>query len=114
MASERYYGSLTKFQTCSRCGGDLPPVAIWAERRNDADDCTGSVGTLGRCRAFERDELWTLDVAYWVVRDASGEYLATDGDRSPCSYEASEFSSQEEAEEACERETDRAIAFTDD
>jgi hypothetical protein len=48
---------------------------------------------------------------YYVVQDASGEYLTSDGDRTPASNEAAEFETREEAEEACDRETDRVLSF---
>lgn len=44
----------------------------------------------------------------YVVRDASGEYLAEKG-RTPASDEALEFESLEEAQSACERATDRVL-----
>lgn len=48
------------------------------------------------------------------VRDAGGEYLAEDGGRTPASDEAKEFDDQEDAEDACERETDLAVIVDPD
>ena len=53
-------------RTCQCCGGDLPAYDVWEANRDRADDCTGSVGEKGRCRAFSRDELWE-------TKDATGE-----------------------------------------
>lgn len=45
--------------TCSCCGGDMPPREIWEARRNDSDaECTGSIDSQGRCRAWSDDSLW--------------------------------------------------------
>jgi hypothetical protein len=51
----------------------------------------------------------SVEVVY-VVRDASGEYLRGNGTRTPASNEAQEFETQEEAQAACERATDRVLA----
>jgi hypothetical protein len=48
-------------QTCDCCGGSLPARDIWEANRDHADDCTGSVDSNGRCRAFSRDELWQVE-----------------------------------------------------
>jgi hypothetical protein len=47
----------------------------------------------------------------YVVRDGSGEYVRNAGTdrRTPASDEAQEFATQEEAEIACTRETDRVL-----
>jgi hypothetical protein len=45
----------------------------------------------------------------YVVRDASGEYVRGDGSRTPCSDQAEEFETREEAEEARSRSTDRVL-----
>ncbi len=45
----------------------------------------------------------------YVVVDASGEYLRTDGRRTPASNEAQLYETREEAEAACERATDRVV-----
>lgn len=46
----------------------------------------------------------------YVVRDASGEYLAAKGGRTPASDEAGEYESRQEAEAACTRATDRVLS----
>lgn len=48
----------------------------------------------------------------YVVRDASGEYLAANGKRTPASDEAMEFETRDAALVACERSTDK-ILFRD-
>lgn len=48
----------------------------------------------------------------YVVRDASGEYLAANGKRTPASNEAIEFETRDAALVACERATD-SIFFRD-
>lgn len=50
---------------------------------------------------------------YYIVRDAGGEYISgkSEGQRTPASNEAKEFSTQAEAKAACERSTDRVIAM---
>jgi ribosomal protein S11 len=47
----------------------------------------------------------------YTVRDASGEYVRHAGTdrRTPASDEAQEFATQEEAETACTRATDRVL-----
>ena len=45
--------------TCDCCGGSLPMRAVWEARRNGDYQCTGSVGSNGRCRAFD-DTDWDL------------------------------------------------------
>lgn len=46
----------------------------------------------------------------YVVRDASGEYISAKGGRTPASNEAREFETQDEAQAACERATDKVLA----
>jgi len=46
----------------------------------------------------------------YVVCDASGEYLAPNGGRTPASNEASECDTYEEALAACARATDRVFS----
>ena len=46
----------------------------------------------------------------YVVRDASGEYLAANGNRTPASNEAIEFETSEDAHAACERATDKVLS----
>lgn len=49
----------------------------------------------------------------FVVRDASGEYVAIQDEyvsgRTPAACEAREFETREEAQEACTRTTDRVL-----
>lgn len=49
--------------TCTCCNGDLPAREIWEANRDRADECTGSTTPGGRCRAYARDELWSLPTA---------------------------------------------------
>jgi hypothetical protein len=49
--------------------------------------------------------MMTTSETLYVVRDASGEYLASNGKRTP----ASKFESREEAIAACERATDKVL-----
>ena len=51
-----------------------------------------------------------LTMTVYVVRDASGEYLTESGGRTPASNEAHEFATLFEAEDACERTSDQALA----
>jgi hypothetical protein len=53
--------------------------------------------------------IMTTSETLYVVRDASGEYLASNGKRTPASNEAREFESREEAIAACERATDKVL-----
>jgi hypothetical protein len=48
------------------------------------------------------------DVVY-VVRDAGGEYIGADGDRTPASDEAAEYETAEQARAACDRATDNVL-----
>lgn len=54
----------------------------------------------------------TTSEKVYVVRDASGEYISGkyDGQRTPASNEAKEFDTQEEAQAACDRATDKVIS----
>jgi hypothetical protein len=54
--------------------------------------------------------------AVYVVRDASGEYVAdeTGERRTPASDEAFEFASREAASAAAHRETDRVLVREDE
>lgn len=47
----------------------------------------------------------------YIIRDATGEYLSGKyaGERTPASDEAMEYATREEAQEACERTTDRVL-----
>ena len=49
----------------------------------------------------------------YAVVDASGEYLAADGGRTPASDEAQTWETREEAEAACDRATDRVVEWDD-
>lgn len=60
-------------QTCDCCGGSLPARDIWEANRDHADDCTGSVDSNGRCRAFSRDELWQVESDETEITAAQGE-----------------------------------------
>lgn len=52
----------------------------------------------------------TTSETVYVVRDASGEYIAANGKRTPASNEACEFETREEAQAACTRTTDKALS----
>jgi len=48
----------------------------------------------------------------YVVRDASGEYISGKyaGERTPAGDEAQEYETREEAQDACDRATDRVYS----
>ena len=62
----------TKTMTCDCCGGSLPMKEVWEARRGSGAECTGSVGTDGRCRAYDSDD--------WALHDLAVE-LNSHGDR---------------------------------
>ncbi len=54
---------------------------------------------------------WGEIETMFVVRDASGEYVANlEGKRTPASDEAMQFATREEAQSACDRATDRVLS----
>lgn len=52
-----------------------------------------------------------MNETVYAVVDAGGDYLTADGGRTPASDEAQEFDSREEAQEACDRGTDRVVSW---
>lgn len=54
-------------------------------------------------------EMTTTNETVYVVRDASGEYLAANGKRTQASDEAREFDALDDAKAACTRTTDRVL-----
>lgn len=50
----------------------------------------------------------------YVVRDAGGEYIRYDGGRTPASDEAREWDDRDDALAACDRATDRVIAWEEE
>lgn len=67
---------------------------------------------MSRCQQTDS----TRTVTVYVVRDASGEYVAEEGEyvsgRTPAASEAREFLVRAEAEVFCTRTTDRVLTRT--
>lgn len=64
--------------------------------------------TTTRPTTTHGSEPMTTETAY-VIRDASGEYIRSDGTRTPASDEAAEYSTYAEASAVVTRSTDRVL-----
>ena len=53
----------TQTQTCQCCNGEMPAREVWEANRDRAGECTGSVDSVGRCKAWSDDELWVIEEA---------------------------------------------------
>lgn len=58
----------TATMTCDCCGGKLPLWDVWETLRSSDNglECTGSVDSRGRCRAFSADD-WALNAMAEVI-----------------------------------------------
>lgn len=91
---------------CDCCGGEMPDRDVWEARRDEADECDGSVDArTGRCRAWVREDLWGTRCQCSAC-GCDEPAMTTDDDGVPVCDECSCYAVDAEGQVHCSRDGD--------